>query len=73
MLRLLERRFVCFSLTVTPQDNVSFGFQPFKIDLGSWNYQPLSRELLVQVLRTEKQTVISGEEGGDVPARIEDY
>src|SRR5690606_16540631 len=31
------------SLTVTPQDHVSFGFQPFKVDLGSWNYQPLSR------------------------------
>lgn len=61
------------SLTVTPQDHVSFGFQPFKLDLGSWNYQPLSRELLVQVLRTEKQTVISGEEGGDTPARLEDY
>ncbi len=61
------------SLTVTPQDHVSFGFQPFKLDLGSWNYQPLSRELLVQVLRTEKQTVISGEEGGDVPARLQDY
>lgn len=61
------------SLTVTPQDHVSFGFQPFKLDLGSWNYQPLSRELLVQVLRTEKQTVISGDEGGDVPARLEDY
>lgn len=61
------------SLTVTPQDQVSFGFQPFTLDVGSWNYQPLSRELLVQVLRTEKQTVISGEEGGDVPARPEDY
>ena len=61
------------SLTVTPQDQVSFGFQPFTLDVGSWNYQPLSRELLVQVLRTEKQTVISGEEGGDVPARLEDY
>lgn len=61
------------SLTVTPQDHVSFGFHAFKLDLGSWNYQPLSRELLVQVLRTEKQTVISGEEGGDVPARLEDY
>lgn len=61
------------SLTVTPQDQVSFGFQPFTLDVGSWNYQPLSRELLVQVLRTEKQTVISGEEGGDTPARLEDY
>lgn len=61
------------SLTVTPQDHVSFGFQRFTLDLGNWNYQPLSRELLVQVLRTEKQTVISGEEGGDVPTRLEDY
>lgn len=61
------------SLTVTPQDQVSFGFQPFTLDVGSWNYQPLSREMLVQVLRTEKQTVISGEEGGDTPARLEDY
>jgi type III restriction enzyme len=61
------------SLTVTPQDQVSFGFQPFTLDVGSWNYQPLSRELLVQVLRTEKQTVISGEEGGDTPTRLEDY
>lgn len=61
------------SLTVTPQDQVSFGFQPFTLDVGSWNYQPLSRELLVQVLRTEKQTVISSEEGGETPARLEDY
>ncbi len=61
------------SLTVTPQDQVSFGFQPFTLDVGSWNYQPLSRELLVQVLRTEKQTVISSEEGGSTRARLEDY
>ncbi len=61
------------SLTVTPQEQVSFGFQPFTLDVGSWNYQPLSRELLVQVLRTEKQTVISSEEGGETPARLEDY
>ncbi|MGX9117228.1 DEAD/DEAH box helicase family protein [Mesorhizobium sp. BHbsci] len=61
------------SLTVTPQEQVSFGFRSFILDVGSWNYQPLSRELLVQVLRTEKQTVISGDEGGDRPARLEDY
>lgn len=61
------------SLTVTPQDQVSFGFKPLTLDVGSWNYQPLSRELLVQVLRTEKQTVISSEEGGETPARLEDY
>lgn len=60
-------------LIVKPTVEVSFGFQTFTLDVGSWNYQPLSRELLVQVLRTEKQTVISGEEGGDTPARLEDY
>ncbi|TRC93544.1 hypothetical protein FJV76_23365 [Mesorhizobium sp. WSM4303] len=61
------------SLTVTPQEQVSFGFQSFTLDVGSWNYQPLSRQLLVQVLRTEKRTAISGDDGGDRPARLEDY
>lgn len=61
------------SLTITPQDQVSFGFKPFTLEVGSWNYQPLSRELLVQVLRTEKQMVISSEEGGETAARMEDY
>ncbi|RWO81038.1 DEAD/DEAH box helicase family protein [Mesorhizobium sp.] len=61
------------SLTVTPQEQVSFGFQSFKLEVDSWNYQPLSRELLVQVLRTEKRTVISGDDGGHRPARLEDY
>lgn len=61
------------SLTVTPQDQVSFGFQPFTLDVGSWNYQPLARELLVQILGTGRQTVISSEEGGETPARMEDY
>ena len=61
------------SLTVTPQDQVSFGFRPFTLDVSSWNYQPLSRELLVQVLRTEKQMVINGEQGGNTPVRLEDY
>jgi type III restriction enzyme len=61
------------SLTITPVDQVSFGFQPFALDTKGWNYQPLSRELLVQVLRTEKQTVISSDDGGEVPSRPDDY
>ncbi|MER8459804.1 DEAD/DEAH box helicase family protein [Mesorhizobium sp. M1300] len=61
------------SLTLTPQEQVSFGFRSFTLDVGSWNYQPLSRELLVQVLRTEKRTVISGDDGGHRPTRLEDY
>ncbi len=61
------------SMTITPQDQVSFGFRSFKLDLASWNYQPMSRELLVQVLRTEKRTKIAGDASSDRPARLEDY
>lgn len=61
------------SLTITPVDQVSFGFKPFTLDVRSWNYQPLSRELLLQTLRTEKQTIIRSDEGGDRPARLEDH
>ena len=70
----VERTIAIPQLVVTPVDQVSFGFKPFQLEgLGSWNYQPISRELLVQVLRTEKQRLISGEDGGDRPDRLEDY
>lgn len=69
-----ERTIAVPQLIVTPEEVVSFGFHAFKLEgLDSWNYQPLSKELLVQVLRTEEQTLISGEEGGERAARIEDY
>jgi len=69
-----ERTIAIPQLIVTPEEVVSFGFRAFKLEgLDSWNYQPLSKELLVQVLRTEQQTLISGEEGGERAARIEDY
>ena len=68
-----ERTIAIPQLIVTPVDQVSFGFRPFQLEgLDSWNYQPLSRELLVQVLRTEKRTLISGDEGGERSERIED-
>jgi len=70
----VERTIAIPQLVVTPVDQVSFGFKPFQLEgLDSWNYQPISRELLVQVLRTEKQRLISGEDGGDRPDRMEDY
>lgn len=70
----VERTIAIPQLIVSPLDQVSFGFRPFQLEgLGSWNYQPISRELLVQVLRTEKQHLISGEDGGDRPERLEDY
>ena len=70
----VERTIAIPQLVVTPVDQVSFGFRAFQLEgLDSWNYQPISRELLVQVLRTEKQRLISGEDGGDRPDRLEDY
>lgn len=60
-------------MIVKPMDEVLYGFRAFKLDVGRWNYQPMARELLVQIMRTEKQTVISGEDGGEKAARLEDY
>ncbi len=69
----VERTLAIPALTITPQQQVSFGFRRFYIDMKSWNFQPLSRELFVQVLRTEKTSVISGEEEGETANRLEDY
>jgi type III restriction enzyme len=70
----VERTIAIPQMVIQPVDQVTFGFKPFELEgLGSWNYQPISRELLVQVLRTEKQRMISGEAGGDRPERLEDY
>ncbi|GHC54144.1 DEAD/DEAH box helicase family protein [Neogemmobacter tilapiae] len=71
--QLIERTIAIPTLTITPKDQVSFGFRAFQLDLKSWNYQPLSRELLIQVLRTEQRAIISGEAGGELPERLEDY
>jgi type III restriction enzyme len=68
-----ERTIAIPQMVVKPNDHVSFGFKPFTLNVGSWNYQPLSRELLVQKLRTEEQMLISGEDGGERAARMEDY
>lgn len=71
--QLVERTIAIPTLTITPQDQVTFGFRAFQLDLKTWNYQPLSRELLIQVLRTEKREIIAGDAEGETPARLEDY
>lgn len=71
--QFVQRTIAIPMLTITPEQQVSFGFRRFDVDLKSWNYQPLSRELLIQILRTEQRSVISGEAGGETPARLEDY
>lgn len=71
--QFMQRTIAIPMLTITPEQHVSFGFRRFDVDLKSWNYQPLSRELLIQILRTEERTVISGDAGGETPSRLEDY
>lgn len=69
----VERTLAIPALTITPQQQVSFGFRRFDVDMKSWNFQPLSRELFIQVLRTEKTSRISGEAEGPAASRLEDY
>lgn len=71
--QFVQRTIAIPTLTITPKQQVSFGFRRFDLDLTNWNYTPLSRELLIQVLRTEKQTKFSSDAGGETPQRLEDY
>ena len=69
-----ERTIAIPELVMTPVDQVSFGFKPFTIQgLDRWNYQPITRELLIQVLRTEKRSMIMQNPEGDREPRLEDY
>src|SRR5699024_1565721 len=61
------------ALTITQQKHTSFGFRLFDLDMKSWNFQPLSRELFIQVLRTEKTSTISGEDEAETANRLEDH
>lgn len=71
--QFVQRTIAIPTLTITPKQQVSFGFKPFTLALQTWNYQPLSRELMIQILRTETKRTISGEAGGERPERLEDY
>lgn len=71
--QFVQRTIAIPTLTITPKQQVSFGFKSFDLDVKSWNYQPLSKELMIQVLRTEARSTISGEAGGERPERLEDY
>lgn len=69
-----EKTIAVPQIVVTPTDQVSFGFEKFQLQgLNEWNYQPLSRELLLQVLRTEKRSTISSSEGGERESDLRNY
>lgn len=61
------------NLTISPNEQVAFGFKPLTLDTKAIAYQPTSNELLVRELRTEAQTIIRAAKGGVELDRLEDY
>lgn len=69
-----EKTIAVPQIVLTPTDQQSFRFEKFRLQgLNEWNYQPLSKELLVQVLRTEKRSLISSSEDGERESDLRNY
>ena len=60
-------------IVVVPTGDVTSGFNSFTLDCASVRLQPVSRELLIQHLRTAKQEFLQNVGGQLVEARPEDY
>lgn len=60
-----------FDSTQTPEDAIETAYRV--LNASHWNQQPLSQELLIQVLRTEERRKVIGEASGERQARLEDY
>jgi type III restriction enzyme len=60
-------------IVVVPTGDVTSGFNSFALDCASVRLQPVSRELLIQHLRTAKQEFLQNVGGQLVEARPEDY
>ena len=60
-------------IVVVPTGDVTSGFNPFALDCSSVRLQPVSRELLIQHLRTAKQEFLQNVNEQSKEARPEDY
>lgn len=60
-------------IIVLPREGSRVDFQSFTLDLRSVRYQPVSRDLLMQFLRTNEQRTLSFAKVGVKEARLEDY
>jgi len=60
-------------IVVVPTGDVTSGFNSFKVDCSSIHLQPVSRDLLIQHLRTAKQEFLQNLAGQMKEARPEDY
>jgi type III restriction enzyme len=60
-------------IVVVPTGDVTSGFNSFQVDCSSIHLQPVSRDLLIQHLRTAKQEFLQNLAGQVKEARPEDY
>lgn len=60
-------------ILVVPKGEVTLGYHPFALDTKAINYQPVSRDLLIQHLRTSQQDTLSAVGGIEHESRLEDY
>ena len=60
-------------ILVVPQGEVKAGFKPFTLNLAGLNYQPVSEDLVAQLLRTQEQQFLQLGSGGIEESRMEDY
>ncbi|WP_346014665.1 DEAD/DEAH box helicase [Thiocystis violacea] len=60
-------------ILVVPKGEVDSGFNAFELDLSGLNFQPISDELWVQLLRTGTHEVIGLGKGGLKETRLENY
>ncbi|MGH8114578.1 MAG: DEAD/DEAH box helicase, partial [Rhodanobacteraceae bacterium] len=60
-------------ILVVPKGEMTSGFRPFKLELSTLKYPPVSDELWVQHLRTGERDIVALGRGGVEEARLEDY
>lgn len=60
-------------ILVIPKETRTTGFTPFQLDLKNVNYQPVSRDLMLQFLRTNEQSTLTLDKGGQEESRLENY
>ncbi|RLA66291.1 MAG: type III restriction endonuclease subunit R [Epsilonproteobacteria bacterium] len=48
-------------ITIAPSEEVVAGFNDFDLDVSNINYQPVAEEILVQKLRTNEQSTVTGQ------------
>ncbi len=60
-------------ILVVPKGEMTIGYPPFNLNTSAINYQPVSRDLLIQHLRTHLQEALSAGDNSRSELRLEDY